>query len=262
MMEVLINLLVFAFITFLLFGLGWFVLKKYRNHFSKIEMVVVATICGLSIWTVLIYIASFVGLRSIVSVFVIATSIMGLIDALRGKLLFKRIKIDYLLSAVVIMGALGQLFLVAPSGLVYEDGMRIYGVNAHDGMWHVSLMQILKNDFPPKMPTYAGEQLTGYHFFVDLFGSEMSRIFSLSPLWLTFRLLPMLFSIFTSLGIYALVMRLTKSRLSAFLGIFLINFAGSFAYFIPLFFKDASWSETSFWAHQSITTFINLPLGA
>jgi hypothetical protein len=161
--------------------------------------------------------------------------------------------------ALILTGVTAQLFLVAPSGLVYEDGLRTYGVNAHDGVWHVALMMTLTGDYPPEMPTYSGASLLGYHYMVDLFGSELVRFFGLSAFSLVFRLLPALFSVLMGLGVYSVIMRVSQSKLAGEVGLYLTYFGGSLG-FVLWWWGNDRWSESSFWAQQSITTLINLPL--
>ena len=36
---------------------------------------------------------------------------------------------------------------------------------AHDGFWHVSLIDQIKDKMPPEQPGFSGENLSNYHYF-------------------------------------------------------------------------------------------------
>ncbi len=241
-------------------GFGFFITSLTKQRLSTLEQVSVGLIVGIAGWALLLYGFAWINVRNMSFVLVILGSIVGW---WKYKALFKsKIVFDWIAIGIIFFGVMGQLFLVAPSGLMYTNGVRFYGVNAHDGMWHVTLMESLQNPFPPELPTYAGVSLKGYHYLIDLWGSELLRIFHIPAADLTFRWFPLLFAINTGLGSYAFLKRISKTRTAHYLGLFSLYFAGSFGYILSLIgHHDHAW-ETAFWAQQSISTFINLPLGA
>ena len=48
------------------------------------------------------------------------------------------------------------------SGLVYDYGMGFWGANAHDGLWHVTLIESLSRG-SLKLPIFSGETIHNYH---------------------------------------------------------------------------------------------------
>jgi hypothetical protein len=260
MITILLSILSFSIACVVFIGFGLFVASSALKHLSVLERWIVTIASGIAVWALLIYGFSWIHLRWLSLLLVVGGSVMGWRKW--GRHLLKGpLRIDWILAAIVMTGVISQLFLVFPSGLVFEDGMRFYGVNAHDGMWHVTLMEILQQPFPPEMPTYAGVELKGYHFLADLWGSELARVFAIPPVDLTFRWLPGLFSLLSGLSLFALLRRITKSKVAAYFGVFLTYAAGSLGYALSLMGNQTHSWETAFWAQQSVSTFINLPLG-
>lgn len=259
MMEALVQSGVFAIVVLTAFGVGWFLLGASRLHLRQHELWVVGISLGVVAWTLSLYAAWILGIRELVTPIFLGLSLWTWWHKLGNWKAFPSFKGNLVPAMIILAGVVAQLFLVAPSGLEYEDGLRSYGVNAHDGVWHVALMMTLQGSYPPEMPTYSGTSLLGYHYMVDLFGSELVRFFGLSAFWLVFRLLPALFSVLMGLGVYGLVMRVSQSKLGGVAGLFLTYFGGSLGY-VLWWWGNNRWSESSFWAQQSITTLINLPL--
>ncbi len=88
--------------------------------------------------------------------------------------------------------ALSLVFLLS---LVFSLSMLINGqfgdklIYRHDDLWHLSLINELKVNFPPDNPSVAGIPLRGYHFFYNLILAKVSNIFLISPFSLHFRFL-------------------------------------------------------------------------
>jgi hypothetical protein len=261
MMDVLIQAVMFVLVVSLAFGMGQFVLGECRSRFRWHELLVVGISLGMVVWTLSLYFAWILGVRAVVTPLYLGISLWSWWHNLKDWKVFLSIKGNILTVGLIVAGVIAQLFLVAPSGLVYEDGLRTYGVNTHDGVWHVALMMTLGGDYPPEMPTFSGTILSGYHYMVDLFGSELVGFFGLSAFSLVFRLLPVLFSVLMGLGVYSVLWRVTQSRLAVWVGVYLTYFGGSLGYVLSWWGNDR-WSESSFWAQQSITTLVNLPLAA
>lgn len=263
MTNTLIYLPNFLLLMVFMIGPGLYLIGKIINQFSYAERLTSSLIVGFVFWTILIYFLSILQVRNLSLFIMLMSSLLGWWKVGRG--LSWRIKFTseaVFVLLICIFGVSAQLFLVAPSGLFWADGIRFFGINIHDGLWHVALMRSLVNEFPPELPTFAGQTLKGYHFFVDLFGSELYRLFKFSPLDLTFRFLPLLFSTTAALGVYSLVKRITGCVISAVFGLLILFFAGSFGYIAEMIIPNTNLKETLFWAQQSISTFLNLPLGA
>jgi hypothetical protein len=105
---------------------------------------------------------------------------------------------------------------------------------------------------------------------VDLTGSEFVRLFDLQSQDLVFRVYPFLFGMFALFGVIKLSFTLMpqainlhpkrKVMLEIFTGILMIG-GGSLAFLLPIIGWQSLVHESAFWMHQSISTWVNLPLG-
>lgn len=147
-----------------------------------------------------------------------------------------------------------------PSGIKTSEGIIFFSSQGHDGLWHVSLMEEIKYQFPPQQPLYAGHPLANYHFISDIFMGEFYRLFPVfSALDLYFRFYPILFSFLISFGVYVFVSRL-KNHQAALWSIFFTIFCGSFGYVYAAIKHQFIFSgETTFWASQGNTIIGNPP---
>jgi hypothetical protein len=242
-------------------GIGWFWLDKTQITLTRLEQWLVAVILGYVMWSVWIYITAWLGIREIGAAVPLILGTYGTWKARVQFFSFTSIKIPILMGALIMLGTAFQLFLVAPSGITTGEGVAFYGINFHDGVWHVALMELLQQPFPPANPISGNVTLTGYHYLVDLFGSEWARLFGLSPLLLTFRLMPALFALITGAGVWAITRRLKVKPIGQAVAVVMTYLGGSFSYALPLLGKNTNPGESAFWAQQAITTYINLPLG-
>ena len=78
---------------------------------------------------------------------------------------FKNIKIDwnlktYVTIAVFVVGIIGQLLIIAPSGIIDKNGdLLFWSSHGHDGPWHIALVEEMKKGYPFNNPVFAGEKL-------------------------------------------------------------------------------------------------------
>lgn len=166
-----------------------------------------------------------------------------------------------MLLALITLGILIQGFINFPSGYLYKDGIHFWSSQGHDGIWHIALMEEIKNNLPPKNPIFAGESLYNYHYFVDVLMGEYNRIFPFfSALDLYFRFFPVIFSLLIGLSVFAFISRWQKSKQIGYLGVFFTYFVGSFGYIVT-FARSGNifGGETMFWASQQNTLLGNPP---
>jgi len=151
---------------------------------------------------------------------------------------------------LILLGSLSTLLTMARSGLIESFGMGFWGPNGHDAVWHLAVINQIKEGFPVQNPVYSGSFLTNYHIGYDFIVASISRL-GLSPIDLYFRILPFLIAILLGYLTY----RYTKSNLS----VFLIYFASSFGW-LYTFLKDGQIAgESLFWAMQASSTQLNPP---
>ncbi len=256
----------FWFLTLALFG------KFFTRHItnSPSEQLFYGFGVGYVIWVLLLFVSPSHTLNTLIN---FAIFIIGIISARSMSLgsilmLFSRSVLARLL--LKLMFAFIWTMPVFLSGWIKDGEMIFHGVNAHDGVWHMALMETLASASDRVMPTFAQFSLEGYHYLVDLSGSEFVRLFGIKSQDLVFRVYPFLFGLLALYGIKKLSFSLLPSKyvlnqkkkflLEIFSGMLLIG-GGSLAYILPLIGLQQSVNESAFWMHQNISTWVNLPLG-
>lgn len=159
---------------------------------------------------------------------------------------------------LILLGTITQSLVMVKSGQVYDYGMGFWGPNAHDGLWHVSLInQLAKFDF--SHPSFAGFPIVNYHYGYDLLVTIIHRLTLIPVVNLYFRILPPIFSLLIGILVFKLVKKLTISTAAASWALFFTYFGGSFGYMVNLI-KGQGWGgESAFWAIQSISFPVNPP---
>jgi len=166
-----------------------------------------------------------------------------------------------LLLGLILLGILVQGFINFPSGFLYKDGLYFWSSQGHDGLWHVALMEEVKNSFPPQNPVFSGHGLYNYHYLVDVVMGEFYRIFPFfSPLDLYFRFFPVIFSFLIGMSVFAFVSRWQKNKEIGYLAIFFTYFVGSFGYIVTYLKSGKIFAgESIFWATQTNSIIGNPP---
>jgi len=262
--------IIFDFIIFcLILGLTCFLPGRAFLYFRKINLSSLETFTlslslGLVFFTLANFIFGILGIREA------APALMVLVDL---SFVFYRLKepkgatgflkprwtfTNKIFILVLILGILGQVSLVAASGLETSDGGLGF-VDARDAFWHIGLIEELTKKVPPIHPGFAPAALTNYHYFYDLFVSSLKTIYPFSTLDLFFRFVPILLSLLLGLSVFILTRRLFDQEAVATLAVFLTYFTGSLAFLIPFFRPGQPWGESSFWVSQTFRMLINPP---
>lgn len=151
-------------------------------------------------------------------------------------------------------------FSLIYSSTVFLSGIKInnqlYFQEFHDSVWHLALINNLKNSFPPVHPSSFLFDLKNYHYFYDLLIAIISRNYFLNVSVLYFQFFNLFISISLGLSAYLFGRKIITKQIGLLL-VFFIFFAGSFAYLIPFFIKGNSWGESSFWVSQTFGTLVN-----
>jgi hypothetical protein len=156
------------------------------------------------------------------------------------------------------LGSLIWSLTMIKSGLSYAYGLGFWGPNAHDGIWHLSIIESLSR-FSLQMPVYAGENLKNYHFGFDLLVAFIHTLFRLPVSVLYFQILPPLLALGIGFFAYKFIYSWTRNQSTAVWSIFFIYFGGSWGWLIS-FIKNRSFGgESMFWSQQSISTLLNPP---
>jgi len=99
----------------------------------------------------------------------------------------KEIKIKFdkttiLTLLVFVVGIIGQMLVISPSGILKNGDLVFWSAHGHDASWHIALMEEIKKGYPFQNPVFAGEKLINYHFFSDIAPAIISKYLPISDL--------------------------------------------------------------------------------
>lgn len=261
--------LTLVFFWFLILGIfGKFFTRQITNVVS--EQLFYGFAVGYVIWALLLYVSPNPFLNNVINLGIFFTSLTSL-RWLNKASVRKYLKVVTIKRAFIcIVLAIVWTIPVFNSGWITDGVMIFHGVNAHDGVWHMALMETLAFYSSRVMPAFSQHSLEGYHYLVDLTGSEFVRLFAINSQDLVFRVYPFLFGLLALYGInklsFALLpstIKLNQKRkfwLEIFSGMLLVG-GSSLAYILPITGLQQTVNESAFWMHQNISTWVNLPLG-
>lgn len=239
---------------------GLLVLHRFKFDLDSLEKLTIASVLGLVIFTLAAYVLAAVHLRFLMW----SLPVVGLwsVVKFRKGIVSFRLKISHkiLFLTVFIIGIIGMVAVNAPSGFLYKDGIYFWSSHGHDGVWHLALMEQMKNAvFPFQNPEFAGNKLQNYHFFVDLLMSEFSRLFNFSSLDIYFRFMPVVFAALLGLTSFIFVRAWSKSEVAGIWAMIFTYFAGSFGYLLYIPTHKSLGGESIFWVSQTQSVLGNPP---
>lgn len=169
----------------------------------------------------------------------------------------KKTKITLLLT--ILFSSLLLSVTMFRNGLSYDFGLGFWGPNGHDGIWHLSVINQLKQNFPPQNPVFSGETLSNYHWGFNLIVALISKFTTINSSVLYFQILPIIFSIILGLLSYKLAYLLTRNSPISILFVILNYFSSSWGWIVTLFKSGQIGGESLFWSMQSASTLLNPP---
>lgn len=171
----------------------------------------------------------------------------------------KKQKINFSLFWIILIGSFFLNMTMFRSGSNYNFGIGFWGPNGHDAIWHLSLINQLKQQVPPQNPIYSGTVLQNYHWGFDFFAAKLSQLSGINILLIYFKILPITFSILLGFLSYKLSYLINKNKISSLIFVFLIYFSGSFGWIITLLQNGSMGGESLFWSMQSASILLNPP---
>lgn len=260
--SLIIQLIAFLLLWLTLFTIpGTVLLKKAPFKFLIWEKIILGTVLGWVIFTLLGYILLVLNLKILILAFcaVAVFLSLGVIRLYKGVVLKWPSKLSLFFIPIFIIGVMMQLLIISPSGLEINGSILFWSSHAHDGSWHIALMNEMEKGWPILNPAFAEERLVNYHFFSDIAPMYFNYLFKLPSLDLYFRFFPLFYSvIFASLS-FLVGRRLTGSFWGGIWSFIFADFAGSFGYVLT-FLKDRTiGGESIFWSSQPQSTIGNPP---
>lgn len=261
MLISIVNILYFLLAVILLTFSGNFILRLLKLSFnSYLESFLVSLTISLIILSLFSYFLLILNLQFLVGPFFWFFTALGFFNGI-GRLIKKatpKFKIDRRLCLFTIILTVLMSLITVRSGWLTQDGLEFFGVNAHDGLWHLSLIGELKNHFPPQHPNFSGIELRGYHYFLDLLLAKFSLVFGFSEVDLYFRFFPFLTAVLWSLATFLLARKYFQDKVTSFLAVILSVLGGGFAYLLPLFHEGGVNFDSALGVSSPISSLINL----
>jgi hypothetical protein len=173
--------------------------------------------------------------------------------------MFKNKKIKKISVIVIVLSTILFSLTMFRSGLKYQFGLGFWGPNGHDAIWHLSLINQLKQQIPPQNPIYSGSILQNYHWGFDFLVAVISNITTIDSSFLYFQILPIIFSLLIGFLSFKLAFLITKNNITSIFFVLLNYFAGSFGWIYTLLKNHQIEGESLFWSMQSVSTLLNPP---
>lgn len=247
-----IEFLFFLFISILFFlNPGILIFKILTKEKIKTEDLATSFVLGISSYSLISLLFHYINISKL-SLFYVA---IANIIFIKQKISFPKILINnkkiILTSIIILIGIIGQLLIISPSGIKDKNGNLIFfSSNGHDGSWHIALMNEIQNRFPLDNPSYAGEKLKNYHFISDLAPSDINLFFKIPKTDLYFRMFPFLYSLALGILAYQIGKKISKTTAGGVWSVFFTYFAGSLGYIVTLIKEGKIGGETIFWSSQ------------
>ncbi|HOZ80647.1 MAG TPA: hypothetical protein PK370_00305 [Candidatus Woesebacteria bacterium] len=150
------------------------------------------------------------------------------------------------------------LFSVLPvirSGLKYDFGIGFWGPTAHDFLWHLSLINHIKNPFSIPFPSFSGELLTNYHPFFNI----LLALIPIDHSFLLFQVFPLVSSLVILILVYKISYQFYQKHTVSLLTIFFYTFSNSLGWIYTYLTQRKIAGESLFWSMQSLSSQINPP---
>lgn len=230
---------------------GFFILKGVQN-ISFWEKFSLSTVVGFVAFTLLSYILLILNLHLLLIPIILIVDVLSFrqfVNLTKSATFFPKNRLN-LFVLVLILGVVGQLAVIAPSGIFIGGDLIFWSSHGHDGSWHIALMEEFKKGYPLQNPAYAGERLVNYHFFSDIAPSNFNHYFKIPSLDLYFRLFPLFFSVLLGSLAFLLGRKLGGNFGAGLWAMIFTYFAGSFGYILTYYKNQTIGGESIFWASQ------------
>lgn len=154
------------------------------------------------------------------------------------KEVFSELKHNKLLLFQSVLFFILSLSFIVTNGLVNcwwgGCGMHVGQWHMHDAFWHISMTKIAFNSWPFAHPFYAGENVFGYNYFIDLILFVLNKV-GLDPFFAFFRFLPVMISLFYIAMSIKFATTFFKTRVQINSVIFFLFFGSSLSYLATLY---------------------------
>lgn len=255
-------IILFLIIAILAFTLpGIYLLEQTKLKLTSWEKLILGSVVGLIFFSLLSYFLLLIHLHLLLPAIIL---ILALLQVKKIPGLIKNLKFFpkgrlILFLLMFIVGLIGQLLVIAPSGIYLNNDLVFWSSHGHDGLWHLNLMQSYQKGYPLLNPIIAGERVYNYHFFSDIAPADFNQFFKFSGLDLYFRFFPLIYSLLLGALSFLLGAKMGRSFLAGLMSLSFTLFAGSFGYIVTYLQNHTLGGETVFWASQPQSSIGNPP---
>ncbi len=219
----------FILAIFLSFYIPGRVVLGEQKKLSSLGIAATSIILGFVLWGWQGFIFGYLHLRFLSYVYLIIFVLFFFKRGYFKKPSFNYKKIDWIAVLIVIIGIIAQMIPYVRMGQLTSSGLFVSLHNPGDHIWHATLIQEIVTRFPPNEPAMYGVLLKNYHFWFNLVGAELIRIFNLPLFQTQFIGLYGLGSILLGAIAYSFAKGLYDSKLFIRLFLFFLYFSGDAA---------------------------------
>lgn len=213
-------------------------LLSQRDKLPVLERLFLAMTGGFALYASAMFLVRMSGLPFWVGMLPIGVTAGLQVTKLISGRLRQRIRPTKAQSAFVFLALIGMVvqgLVLFRSGVRTQEGLRFTELSFHDSIWHIYLIDELKEHFPPRHAGFAPALVKNYHFLLDLTIASIGKYLPISSFELYYRVVPAFVSMLFSLGLFVMTRRLCRSEWLANIAVALTLFAGNASWFTALF---------------------------
>lgn len=148
-----------------------------------------------------------------------------------------------------------------PSGsyYCYKDlcGYFFWGSHAHDGIWHMAIVETAFKRIPFIMPSFSSQILQGYNYLYDIGLLALAKV-GLPPIYSYFKVVPMIWFIVFTFLIIKVGNKINSDHRFVWMLLFFTYFTGSFSYYFTIIKDKTIWGSSGILAQLPQHILLNM----
>jgi hypothetical protein len=227
----------------------------FANKIKNLEKFSLYFIFGIVFLTLLGLTFNLLGLNlRLITFFIIVYLIFFIINRKKIKVSFQ--KKEILLLIIILVLSLMQSTVLLIGNL--KSGDRFFFPSIHDNMWNIAILNEIQFRVPPQNPAINSEILKNHHYFYQIFLNVIRNNINIDVFDLYYRVGPIIISISYGFALYLVSMIFCNSYFSRILVIIFGYLSGSFAYLLPVIFRNnIDWKSNTFFSDQPFDQLFN-----
>lgn len=215
------------------------ILKRFHTNFERI---LICLGVGLVLWVYQGLLFGYLNLRFLSYLYLLVFFILWIKKHPIRKVLaslseIKKIKINYLLLIIFLIGIFGQVQQFFITGFVFPKGIYVFTPASDDAFWHAALTNQIALRFPPNEPGLTGVVVRNYHYLSNLVTGDIVRVFKLPLMSTQFQFMYLLTSFLLGGVAYVLGKELKFNKIALILLIYFQYFSSDIIYILTFITK-------------------------